>query len=364
MSHRTYLLVVARSAARHVARKVGAAAATRAKQVHDEHAVVLGVDVRRDVVLAQQVLDGGADLGHVVARVDALADDDAQLRHALRLRLRNDLVDLGERLLNVQAVHINRARRRVGIVRGINPVDRLRVEHLHLLLVVVALVAELLRPRVVAVAVRGLGLVKALGHLVALRARAVAQFLVLRVLRIDVVVVERVDIVRAENRLRVGRGAAHDARAWARTVRGALRIAAALCIAAALRVAAALAPAALRHARAHASAHARARGRLELAPLQRTQELCERTALTLRPMRKNKRRFDLTNRRISSILSPGAPRRSVEKKRGARRAYAFIVYTPPPVCATRRLGAAAALPGRQQTGVVSVPFPWPCCAVS
>lgn len=359
MSRCTYLLLVARSTARHVTRKVGAAAAARTEEVHDKHTVVLGIDVRRNVVLAQQILDGRADLGHVVTRVDAFADNDAQFRHALRLRLRDDLVDLRERLLDVQAMHIDRARRRVSVVGSINPLDRLGVELLHLLLMVIALVTELLGARTVAVAVRRLRLVKALGHLVALRSCAVAQLLVLRVLRIDVVVVERVDVVRAENRLRVGCGAAHGARSgpgavgWSGSIAAALRIAA-LCIAAAL------APAALRHAGAHASAHASARGRLELASFQRTQKLCEPVMPTLRPMRKNMRRLDLTKRKISSILVSSVAQISGEKN--ATRI--CIHYIRPLHLSTRRRGEAAAPPARRPAGAAFGPFARPDCAVS
>jgi len=61
--------------------------------------------------LAHHVSHGGLDLGLVVLRVDALAGNHAQLLETRPLRVGDGLVDLLDRLLDVQPVQVDRAAR-------------------------------------------------------------------------------------------------------------------------------------------------------------------------------------------------------------------------------------------------------------
>lgn len=67
---------------------------------------------------------GWLDLGLVVRRVVALARDDAQVFKARALAVRNGLFDLLERLLDVEAVQVDRAIRLLLVVLCGQPVPR------------------------------------------------------------------------------------------------------------------------------------------------------------------------------------------------------------------------------------------------
>ena len=66
--------------------------------------------------LLHQILHRRLDLRHVPLRVDTLAHDDSQLVPPLALSLRDGRLSPLDGLLDVQAVQVDRARRRVSVV--------------------------------------------------------------------------------------------------------------------------------------------------------------------------------------------------------------------------------------------------------
>lgn len=92
-------------------------------EVDDEDTSVVRVDLSGEVVpgvsttslapypLLHHLRDGRLDLRLPVGRVDALAGDDAELVETGALAVRDGLLDLLKRLLHIQAVQVDRARR-------------------------------------------------------------------------------------------------------------------------------------------------------------------------------------------------------------------------------------------------------------